>query len=123
MANALAAAEMNRPNFTGRESTDIKLDELEDYLYFLLEQLKYAFGNIGPDNFNTAEVNNYVGEVVREYAGEFVHTLQMDFSKWDEGYFTELLDNGKVQLYTVVTDAGGNPIVITDGVNAVRVFW
>ena len=123
MANALVAADMNRPNFTGRESTEQKLGELEDYLYFLLEQLRYAFRNIGPENFNTQEVQQFVSTTVQEYTGDFRHTMQMDFSHWDEGYFTELLDDGESVLYTVFKDSQEQPVVITDGKNAVRIFW
>lgn len=56
MPSGFMTADVSRPNFTGRESTEEKVRVLEDYLFLLLEQLRYSLRNIGPENMNTTEV-------------------------------------------------------------------
>jgi hypothetical protein len=42
-------------------------------------------------------------------------TDRMDFSTWDSGYFTEYVEGGQVNSYSVVFDALDRPVKITDG--------
>lgn len=56
MPGNIFSADISRPNFTGRENVEQKVAALEDYLYLLLEELRYALRNIGPENINQTEV-------------------------------------------------------------------
>ena len=47
----------------GRD-TDAKLRAVQDYLYQLLEQLRYILNNLTPDNFNEQEVSGWAGETI-----------------------------------------------------------
>ena len=49
--------------------------------------------------------------------------LNMDFSNWDAGYFTETLDGGVVATYAVEFDAQGRPIRIFDADHECVVSW
>lgn len=40
------------PDLMGNQSTDEKFRMVSDYLYMLLEQLRYSMGNLGRENFN-----------------------------------------------------------------------
>lgn len=51
-------------------------------------------------------------------------TARMNFSAWDSGTFTETLDSGITERYTVAFDAQGRPISITDSTGHVtEVVW
>jgi len=49
--------------------------------------------------------------------------VQMDFSNFDSGYFTEILDGGIGVTYAVEFDGDGNPIKIYDGDHECRIVW
>lgn len=64
MPSNLMLSDSAFPHFTG-ESTDEKVAKIQDYLFMLLEQLRYTLGNISTENFNEAglkEFSNYVTE-------------------------------------------------------------
>jgi hypothetical protein len=48
------------PNFEGNETTEEKVDQIQNYLYMLVEQLRYSMANIGKENFNETEFDNIV---------------------------------------------------------------
>lgn len=51
-------------------------------------------------------------------------TTRVDFSGWDGGSFTETLDGGGVEQYSVTFDSDGRPVAITDGSSHVtEVVW
>ena len=52
MPNDLFGLDVGFPAFTGQESTEQKVKVIQNYLYMLLEQLKYALRNLGKENFN-----------------------------------------------------------------------
>lgn len=56
MPSQFAALDTGFPTFTGGETTEQKVKDLHDYLYMLLEYLRYILHNITPENLNTAEV-------------------------------------------------------------------
>ena len=47
----------------------------------------------------------------------------IDFSGWENGYFTETLDDGSNITYGVEFDSEGRPITITDGDHSCTVVW
>lgn len=52
MPGSILNADINFPHFTGQETTDDKIDTIQNYLYMLYEQLRYSMGNLGVENFN-----------------------------------------------------------------------
>ena len=44
------------PAFTGGESTEEKLERIQNYLFLLLEELRWLLHNLGTENFNAAEL-------------------------------------------------------------------
>lgn len=57
MPNNILTADINFPTFTAEQSTEEKLDVVTNYLYMLMEQLRYTMGNLGAGNFNDAELS------------------------------------------------------------------
>ena len=56
MPSALMTLDTGRPNFTGRETTEQKVEALNNYVIMLLENLRYILRNLGPENLNNAEM-------------------------------------------------------------------
>lgn len=48
------------PNFKGNETTEEKVNQIQNYLYMLVEQLRYSMANVGKENFNEAEFEGIV---------------------------------------------------------------
>lgn len=51
------ALDTNFPSFTGTESTEEKVDQLYNYTYMLLENLRYTLRNLDSTNFNEEGLN------------------------------------------------------------------
>lgn len=58
MPSNILAADINFPQLNGNQTTDQKFKTITDYLYILLEQLRYSMANLGVENFNEAELEN-----------------------------------------------------------------
>ena len=56
MPGDILNADIGFPHFTGGETTEDKIGQISNYLYMLLEQLRYNFGNIGPENFTESSI-------------------------------------------------------------------
>lgn len=54
MPKDFLALDTNFPSFTGTETTDQKVDQLYNYTYMLLENLRYCLRNLDSGNFNEA---------------------------------------------------------------------
>lgn len=65
MPSMLMLADTQFPRFTEGEGSDEKFDKVYNYLYMLLEQLRYTLTNLGSDNFNTSDLGE-IGEVITE---------------------------------------------------------
>ena len=57
MPSNLLNADTGFPDLMGNQSTDEKFRMVSDYLYMLLEQLRYSMANLGAGNFNDAELD------------------------------------------------------------------
>lgn len=60
MPTSLLSTDTMFPNFEGNETTEEKVDQIQNYLYMLVEQLRYSMANIGAENFNETEFDNIV---------------------------------------------------------------
>lgn len=57
MPSNLLSVDTSFPTFTPDQSNEEKLDVVTNYLYMLMEQLRYTLANLGAGNFNDAELN------------------------------------------------------------------
>ena len=53
------------PNLSAMNSTEQKLRAIQDYLYILLEQLRYTLENLGAENFNPTALAEITGPIYR----------------------------------------------------------
>lgn len=81
MPDTFSALDQNLPRFTGEETTERKVQVIQDYLYQLLEALRYAINNLDTRNFN-----------------------QTEWDKFLDGYGSGLTD----PIYKQLSDAEGN---------------
>lgn len=63
MPGNLLSADIAFPTFTAGQSADEKLGVVTNYLYMLLEQLRYTMANLGAGNFNDTELAE-IGETI-----------------------------------------------------------
>ena len=89
-----------------------------------LEQLKREVDRI-VDEINAAALDTDTREreivkIIEKGGGgsgempAFLRTSEMDFSAWANGTFTETLEDGRVNTYTVEFDESDRPVKITD---------
>ena len=57
------ALDTNFPSFTGTETTDQKVDQLYNYTYILLENLRYTLRNLDSTNFNEEGLNEITNPI------------------------------------------------------------
>ena len=65
MPSNLLNADTSFPQLNDKQSTDEKVTQVVNYLYMLLEQLRYTLSNLGEDNFNDTELVN-IGNAITE---------------------------------------------------------
>lgn len=53
------------PNFNGDESTEERLEQLQNYLYMLVEQMRYTTQNLDLTNVNQTALNNWESALTR----------------------------------------------------------
>ncbi len=58
------------PRFTDESSQGEKIEVIHNYLYQLLEQLRYTLGNLEADNFNESALESLGSDITAELAGE-----------------------------------------------------
>lgn len=74
MPSGILSADTSFPSFSGRESTEEKTAALQDYLFLLLENLRYILRNLGPENLNGTEVIQWLAQ---EGVGEGVDAAEV----------------------------------------------
>lgn len=65
MPGNLLSADTSFPTFTPEQTNEQKLDVVTNYLYMLLEQLRYTLQNLGAGNFNDTELGE-IGKIITE---------------------------------------------------------
>lgn len=65
MPGGLFEADTSFPDLSSKKTTDEKLKAVQDYLYMLLETLRWTLRNIGPDNMNEDELLPWLGDVLK----------------------------------------------------------
>lgn len=102
MPNGTHLLDAGFPSFTGQESTAEKLDRIQNYLFQLLEELRYLLRNLSTENFNSAGLDGLITEIgnavsVEVERGDLMTSLLADI----EG------------IRTGVRDAEGNITALT----------
>ena len=109
------ALDTNFPSFTGTETTDQKVDQLYNYTYMLLENLRYTLRNLDGSNFNEAglqEITEPIYAEIKDVEGNITQ-LQIDAKGLAlrvsnaEGDITQLQVTAK-GLQTQISNAEGD---------------
>lgn len=75
MPGNLLSADTSFPTFTPEQTNEQKLDVVTNYLYMLLEQLRYTLQNLGMGNFNGAELTE-LGLMISEPISVHLESLE-----------------------------------------------
>lgn len=65
MPGNILSADRNFPNLSAEQSDSEKINVIQNYLYMLLEQLRYTMANLGVQNFNEKEFED-IQEIITE---------------------------------------------------------
>ena len=98
MPSNILSADTSFPNLTDEQTTDQKFKVITDYLYMLLEQLRYSMGNLGLENFNETSF--------QEISGLITEPVYAQLGDVDDKMASLVLDNEKLAVR--MTDAEGN---------------
>jgi len=93
----------NFPTFTGEESTNEKINRIQNYMYMLVEQLRYSLHNLDLTNMNQTAVKQYESYLTAPIYGRIEDS---------EGNINELKLTAE-GLAGRITDAEGNITVLT----------
>lgn len=98
MPTSLLDADLKFANLGKKQDLKSRVDGMESYLYQLLEQLRYSFGNLDRTNFNDAGFAEITGIINKPIIAEI---------KGIDGQITEITATSAA-LTTRVEDAEGN---------------
>jgi YD repeat-containing protein len=99
MPGAMGALDTGMPRFTGEESTDEKVVTIQNYLFMLMEHLRYSLRNLDmARNMNQASVAKFTGMITEPIYGRIADA---------EGNITQLAIDAR-GLALRVSNAEGN---------------
>lgn len=107
MPGNILNADTGFPTFAEGEDSNAKIDKVMNYLYMLLEQLRYSLANLDADNFNDTGLRE-IGEGI---ARPLQTSFENEFSKTNaliEGWSNEYGSQIKLLTKWVGTDEDGN---------------
>lgn len=131
MPSNILSADTSFPNLTDEQTTDQKFKVITDYLYMLLEQLRYSMGNLGVENFNETsfqqisgliqepiyaqleDVDKNIASLVLE--AEYFNTRLTDA----EGNISSLTQTSET-FRTQIQDLNGQMTSVTQSVNGIQ---
>lgn len=97
------------PSFRDDETSEQKLDKVTNYLYMLLEQLRYSLNNLDADNFNDTGLREISDGIARPLRTSFENELSKT-NAVIEGQSNEFGSQIRALTAWVGTDADGNLI-------------
>lgn len=100
----------NFPSFTQKESVNDKVETMQDYLFMLVEQLRYTLHNLDLSNMNKTAADEFVKQITDPIYGEI---------KDAEGNITQLQATAK-GLSASVSNLNGSVTNLTADVNGIR---
>ena len=131
MPSNILSADTSFPNLTDEQTTDQKFKVITDYLYMLLEQLRYSMGNLGLENFNETSFQQISGliqdpiyaqleDVDKNIASlvlkaEYFNTRLTDA----EGNISSLTQTSET-FRTQIQDLNGQMTSVTQSVNGIQ---
>lgn len=65
MPDAFFQADSSLPDLKRYKTADEKLDAVQNYLFLLLENLRWLLRNLSPENFNQTEMTDWIGKTVK----------------------------------------------------------
>lgn len=78
MPTALMLSDNSFPKFTDGQGDTERIKAIYNYLFMLVEQLRYSMANLGADNFNETELGNISDDIskpIEEDIGVLVRTI------------------------------------------------
>lgn len=130
MPSNLLTADTSFPDLKSNKSTEEKFGEVSNYLYMLLEQLRYTLANLGVDNFNDAEIDelaNIINEPIYIQLDDQEGNISSLYVEVDnvtsrmqnaEGNISTLQQTA-VSLTSRISDAEGSISTLTQTVNSI----
>ena len=100
----------NFPSFTQKESVNDKVETMQDYLFMLVEQLRYTLHNLDLSNMNKTAADEFVKHITDPIYGDI---------KDAEGNITQLQATAK-GLQASVSNLNGSVTNLTADVNGIR---
>lgn len=112
----LLDADIGFPDTEGNASTEEKLKSITNYLYMLLEQLRYTLSNLGKENFNESELESIAKIITDPVLVKLSDTekgFESKLSVTADGIRSEISGvNGRVT--TIETTVGGISSTVSD---------
>ena len=125
MPNSFLTSEGSVPDLRKYQSTDEKIEVLQNYLYQLLEELRYTLHNINADDIDdesfrrrleestetTKKISEYIQTIdeIRSVISEKVETFEGDWERWSElrqtieGLEVIIGDSGTLDATEIIT--------------------
>ena len=100
----------NFPSFTQKESVNDKVETMQDYLFMLVEQLRYTLHNLDLSNMNKTATDEFVKQITDPIYGEI---------KDAEGNITQLQATAQ-GLSASISNLNGSVTNLTADVNGIR---
>ena len=118
MPTQLFGADISFPSFSREQSTDEKLDATLDYLYLLLEKLRYSMSNIGVENFNESALSGIAKTISDPLSAKISDTEAnvLSLSLRADGLFSQIESiGGNVSSLMQTADSLSSRITGLDG--------
>ena len=119
MPVSLLNADTAFPSFTEGTSTSEKVDVVMNYLYMLLEELRYTFGNLGTENFNDASLDELSIQLTKPVYGiieEETEGLKHEFEITAQGLQSKISSvDGRVTSLSATVDGFSTRISNAEG--------
>lgn len=108
MPSNLQFADSAFPNLTAEQSQEEKTRVILNYLYMLLEQLRYSFGNLSAKNFNDAALEELV-TLIREPVYVQLSDLEGNLSSLslEAGLLASRISDAEGNISALTQTAGG----------------
>lgn len=105
MPTALMLTEDALPKYNEAQDNTQRIKEIYNYLFMLVEQLRYSLANLGVQNFNEAELDN-ISDSISDPLKDDINVVTKKISDV-EGNVNELVISSEA-LSNRITDAEGN---------------
>lgn len=109
MPSNILTTDTSFPQLTEEQSTDEKFGVITNYLYMLLEQLRYSMANLGRENFNDAEFDS-IANIITEPVYIQLESVEGDVAS---------LQLTAQSLTSRISDEEGNISSLTQTVNSI----